>query len=394
MVAIRFIRWLDAFVGSIICFLLGIFSLFSSRALSPHPRTILFIQLWGIGESILTLPTIKAVKKKYAVPLSVVCTQRNKDVFTGLSYIDSVVALSLNPWSLARFMFSNIRVFDVVIDFEEYLNFSSIIGFVVGKKRVGYSHGIRSWLYNRKVFYNDKQHVVETHMDLAAVLHVRHTASRLESLYVSSPDKLYVKRLLPSYPLKKKVICLAPGVAESAKSRMWASERWAKLADIFIKEYHASVMFVGTTEDQPLIVEIQHAMMHKAIDLSGKTTLKQLFYLVQRCTLFIGCDSGPIHIASAQGVTTIGLFCPNTPVRFGPYGKGNVAVYKPILETPCINVHRGEIPDCRKHKHMSRIMVEDVIEAVKKLCELSSLDFVGNHNHHIPNYNQAKNQPV
>ncbi|MBI2653126.1 glycosyltransferase family 9 protein, partial [Candidatus Woesearchaeota archaeon] len=91
---------------------------------------------------------------------------------------------------------------------------------------------------------------------------------------------------------------------------------------------------------------------------------------------FIGNDAGPMHIAAAQGVKTIGLFGPNLPIRFGPYGKGNTSLYKGYNceFSPCINVHKGQVPDCLYprnsndyQKCMKNISVNDVLKEVEKL---------------------------
>ena len=94
------------------------------------------------------------------------------------------------------------------------------------------------------------------------------------------------------------------------------------------------------------------------------------FYLIEKCNLFVGNDSGPMHIAAAQKVKTVGLFGPNLPERFWPYGKGILLFTRAIIAyfSPCINVHKGQVPDCLFSKNstdyqkcMKNIKVEDVL---------------------------------
>ena len=89
--------------------------------------------------------------------------------------------------------------------------------------------------------------------------------------------------------------------------------------------------------------------------------------------MFIGNDAGPMHIAAAQGVKTIGLFGPNLPVRFGPYGKKNESIYRGhnCQYSPCINVHKGKVPDCLYPKNsrdyqkcMKNIKVREVLKFI------------------------------
>ena len=85
-----------------------------------------------------------------------------------------------------------------------------------------------------------------------------------------------------------------------------------------------------------------------------------------------------MHIAAAQGTKTIGLFGPNIPERFGPYGKGNVSIYKKYSckFSPCINVHKGQVPDCLYAKNsndyqkcMKAITIDEVLKEADKMLK-------------------------
>jgi len=295
--------------------------------------------------------------------------------------INNIVTIKLNPLSIIRFIFSNIKKYDLVIDMEEYLNISAIISFFVGNSVVGYSHNSRAKLYTNKVKYNDKQHSVQTFLDLIKILHVDLNANKLPKLNFSKSNKNKVDNLLKNSGVKNKdfIVCVAPGAAESAKSRMWPGNRYTELCDEIISKHNAKIIFVGALNEKALVSRIQKDMEYidNTINTSGKVTLNQLFYLISKCNLFIGNDAGPMHVAAAQGVKTLGLFGPNLPARFGPYGKGNIGLYKGYNceFSPCINVHKGEVPDCLYPRHsndyqkcMKNISINDVLKEVEKLA--------------------------
>ena len=374
------IKFIDRYIGNIICNFLG---LFKNKHIPENSRSdkILVIQLWGIGETVLILPAIEALRKKFPkAEINILVTDRNKDVFFDNKNLNRAVILRLNPFSILAFMLKNIKKYDLAIDMEEYLNISAIISFFTGKRIVGYSHGPRSKLYTDKVKYNDKQHAAQTFLDLARALDINYNIEKLPMLHFSKNDKNTVDRFLKNNGVKSNdfLICVAPGAAESAKSRMWPYERYAEVCDEIIARKNAKVIFAGNSDENGLVENIQKNMenRNKTINSAGKVTLNQLFYLVSRCKLFIGNDAGPMHIAAAQGVKTLGLFGPNLPVRFGPYGKGNVGLYKGnnCEFSPCINVHKGEVPDCLYPKNsndyqkcMKNISVDDVLKEVEKL---------------------------
>lgn len=390
------IKLIDKYVGNLVCNFLGL--LYKKRVVDTHVNKILVVQLWGVGETILVLPAIEALRKKFTkAEINALATPRNKDVFFGNKNVDNVITLKLNPLSVLNFIFKNTRKYDLIIDMEEYLNVSAIISFFAGRKVVGYSHGSRAKLYTEKVRYNDKQHAVQTFLDLVRVLDIVCDTSKLPQLNFSKNDKNYVDKFLKSYrnevsgELKNHgflsnnkiqnndfIVCVAPGAAESAKARMWPYDRYAELCDEIVAKHDAKIIFIGDTDEFELIASIQKNMDNKGctINSAGKLTLNQLFCLIGKSNLFIGNDAGPMHIAAARGVKTIGLFGPNLPVRFGPYGKGNIGLYKGYNceFSPCINVHKGEIPDCLYPKNsndyqkcMKNISVNDVLKEVEKL---------------------------
>lgn len=373
------IKFIDKHLGNAICNFLGWFKRKNIEKLEYSK--ILAIQLWGIGETILVLPSIEALRKKFPdARIDVLATSRNKDVFFGNKNIDDVHLLGLNPFSVAMFILRNIKKYDLVIDMEEYLNISAIISFFVGKKIVGYSHGSRAKLYDFKVKYNDSQHASQTFLDLVREINVKYNTDKLPKLSFSKSDKNKVETFLKDNNIKNNefLVCVAPGAAESAKARMWPFDRYAELCDEIIAKYNAKIVLTGIPEESDLIKNIQEKMENKdkTMDAAGRINLNQLFYLISRCKLFIGNDAGPMHIAAAQGIKTLGLFGPNLPVRFGPYGKGNIGLYKGYncQYSPCINVHKGQVPDCLYprnsndyQKCMKNISVDDALKEVEKM---------------------------
>jgi heptosyltransferase-2 len=373
------IKFIDKYIGNLLCNFLALFN--KQKNMRIKFDKILVVQLWGIGETILILPSIEALRKKFPkAKIDVLATPRNKDIFFDNKNISKIITLKLNPFSVFNFILKNIKNYDLVIDMEEYLNISAIMSFFVGKRIVGYSHNARAKLYTTKVKYNDKQHAVQTFFDLVRTLDINYDTDRLPKLNFSKNDKNFVDKFLKNNNVKNNgcVVCVAPGAAESAKARMWPYDRYAEFCDEIIDKYNARIMFVGALNEFELIDNIQKNMENKTntINASGKITINQLFYLISKSKLFIGNDAGPMHIAAAQGVKTLGLFGPNLPLRFGPYGKGNIGLYKGYNceFSPCINVHKGQIPDCLYprnsndyQKCMKNISVNDALKEVEKL---------------------------
>jgi len=358
---IKLQRFVDRFIGNILCNLFWPFK--PQKKNIFQPKKILIVKLWAVGESILTLPLISELKKKYPnTQIDVLVRKRNKDIYTLNKNIGAVLLLN------KKNVISNFKKYDLVFDCEPYLNISAILSFWLGKQTIGFSHGQRAKLYNYKIKYNDQQHVVKTYLDLLIpICKEIKNPKKLVKLEYSLYDLEIINKLLKSYSLDdKKLIGICATAAESAHSRMWPKEKFAKLIDKLVSEKNVNIILVGGKNDSALNESIIKLVTNKekVFNFAGKTSVKQLFALVEKCEVFISNDTGPMHVAAAQDVKTIGLFGPNTPVRFGPYGEKNSSIYKPVLPKPCINVHLGKVPDCKNHNHMSLISVNDVYEAI------------------------------
>ncbi len=375
MASVNLIKFLDRYVGAIICLVLSIFNIRNNEKKSY--KKILIIQLWGIGETVLCLPAIRALKESNKkMEIDVLATERVKDVFYNNKNTRSLKIIELSPFSILRFIIRNWRKYNLAIDMEEYLNISAIIAFFAGKERAGYSHGVRSFLYNKKVRYNDKQHTTRTFIDLLQPLGIKKTIKNLERLNYSKEDKEKVDELLKNYNIKYKgfIVAFGIGAAESVRERMWPEERFAQIADYLIGKYKAKIILFGSKEEATLGEKIIVLTKNKnsVFNFAGKTSVREMFYLASLCRLFIGNDAGPMHVAAAQNVKTIGLFGCNLPVRFKPFGKNGFYIYKKDSQEACINVHKGEAGKCKFGKEnacVKKIQVEDVIELVDEIIK-------------------------
>ena len=252
------------------------------------------------------------------------------------------------------------------------MNISSIFSAWLGKVVVGFSHGKRSKLYDYRIKYNDNQHVVKTYLNLLDPFFKDIVAPKnLIRLEYTKKDLDKVESFLEVNNIKDRIMGICATAAESAHSRVWPKEKFAILCNKILDKHDLQIVFVGAPRDKEYNQRIIDMIKNnnKAINSAGKTTVKQSFALIEKCSMLLSNDTGPMHIGAAQRTPTIGLFCPNTPVRFGPYGKENISIYNPVLKKPCINVHLGKIPNCENHNHMSNISVEEVFEAVEKLLE-------------------------
>lgn len=155
-------------------------------------------------------------------------------------------------------------------------------------------------------------------------------------LYFSEKDIEAVDLDLKNRPIRKFVLF---HVGARKKLRQWNLDRFALLADYIISKYSLDVVFIGTHEDEKDIEQIQLLMKQEAFKYTNNCTLSMLSYLCSKAQLFIGNESGPIHIAATFDIPIVGLYGPGVPHVFYPYSE-KVKVFHHVLKcNPCDQIH-------------------------------------------------------
>ena len=174
---------LDRYIGSFLCFLLGVFQ---SRAAVQHwrtPQRILLIQLSAIGDTILAIPTIRAIRNRFPnAHLAMVASSINLQYLEGCPYIDQHIPCRLedvmrSPRNLIAFITALRRQkFDWVIDFEHWARFSALIAYGSGaSRRIGFQSAgqHRHYLFSDVIEHVPKQHEVINFLKIAGYWGVR-----------------------------------------------------------------------------------------------------------------------------------------------------------------------------------------------------------------------------
>ena len=350
-------------------------SLFKKKNKRPKEiRNILVIRMFGVGDAVLVSSIIKGLKRKKKLNISILCTDETKGIFL-LSDADKVYSLKLlNPLdALSKIKQLRKEEFDVIIDTETFANFSSIVQFFLrGKYKLGYSRSVRSKLYDNTIEFNPNTHTFYAFQDLFSSANLDANLKYLLPLNVKKEDETFISNFLSDLLKKEKNVLLIgihPGTGDTATQRRWMPERFAELADYLIEKYGAKVFLSGTPKERELLQYIAGLMKNKPFIISN-LSLSQFVALTKRFDLFISNDTGPMHIAASMGTTTLGLFGPNTPVRWAPLNRKSIYIYHKLPCSPCIQTHLGIVPDkCPLYKS-AKCMEQISTEEVKKKVDL------------------------
>ena len=166
-----------------------------------------------------------------------------------------------------------------------------------------------------------------------------------------------------------RLVVIHPGTG--GPSKLWRAERWARVADA-LQQAGARVVLTGGPGEEPLVEAVAEQMPGPTLSLAGRTSVGQLAALLRRAGVVLGVDSGPLHLAAAQGVPSAHLFGPGDAGRFGPWGDParHVVLRADLWCSPCgvfAACPRGLArPEC-----MDLIDVRRVADAARQLMQVS-----------------------
>ncbi len=185
---------------------------------------------------------------------------------------------------------------------------------------------------------------------------------------VTTEDEKWASDFLAIHKIDKQGPRVAIHPGSPIPLKRWLPERYAELADWLIAQKGTQILFVGVKDEAPIVTEIQSRMKGISLNIAGETTLTQLASILRTCNVFIGNDSGPMHLAAAVGTPTIGLYGPGDPTRFAPIGVACRTIRHKLDCPPCLGT------TCRFGKDgcMSEIQVTDVIEVLEATQYLPS----------------------
>ena len=215
----------------------------------------------------------------------------------------------------------------------------------------------------------EPRHEVEHGLDLLRLLGGVVREEKLE-LWPNAEDDNYAKQMFAcgatvAY-LPTDVVAIAPGAGHPR--RRWPVEKFAELGRWLREDLGKTILLVGGPDETNLGRQLERELGEGVINQVGKTTLRQTAALIKRCRLFVGNDSGPMHMAVAMGVPVVEVCCHpnagsaqhlNSPIRFGPWQVTHVVIQPEQPLHPCTDACLAQYAHC-----IGSISVERVKRAI------------------------------
>lgn len=344
--------------------------------LSPAPTHVLVKEVNWLGDLVMTLPALRAVRRAFPhATLGVLVRQELASFFDGTRWVDEVIGYRVrgglrglaDRGRLVRELRG--RRFDLAILFPR--SFQSALWATLARipRRVGYVADARAALLTHRAERDTAvlaQHQVHDYLHLLrATLGIVGTPEEC-GIDVEPRHRAAVDGWLAAHRRRRgPLIALAPAAAYGP-AKEWPAARWAALADRLAERHAAECVLVGAPNERPRCAEIAAATRHGALIAAGETNVGQAVALLARCAGFAGNDSGSMHVAGALGIPTVGLFGSTNPQRTAPLGPRTRVLYHRVACSPCLE------RTCRfgHYECLTRIAVEEVEEALLALKAL------------------------
>ena len=340
----------DRYIGSCLCFLLGGLQSHTAVRHRRAPQRILLIQLSAIGDTILAIPTIRAIRNRFPnAHLAMIASSINLQYLEGCPYINQHIPCRLeevmkSPWNLIRFIVALRRQkFDYVVDFEHWARFSALIAYGSGaSRRIGFRSAgqHRHYLFTDVVEHVPGQHEVVHFLKMAELLECPVGETDLE-VWLSSENRDWAKDFFNKVGIdeNRPVIAIHPEAGRRGEPRRrFPQDRFISVIDTLAKRHNAQIILTGAPSELEVSQQIAAQTRAPCVVVAGKTEINQLAALFAKVDFLICGNCGPMHLAAATGTPVVALHGPTNPSQWGPWGNGHTIVHVDVPCSPCLNL--------------------------------------------------------
>jgi len=310
-----------------------------------------------LGDIVMALPLAERLKAKYPhATITAICKKPFDHVVKNCSYIDEVISFdatkSFQEKLFQRDLKRKIKSqgFDLAILCTRSLSsalpfFQSKIKKVIGQNRP------LDFLFLTDVVKFDK--TIHQRQKYKALLKPLGITTIPEETALETSSNLFE---FPKLDLRKPFLILHPG-ASYGSSKTWPLPSYETLAKLLLDHLECQIVFCGDKKQQA--PSLNHPSL---IDLTGKTSLDELNFLIKHARLIVCNDSGPMHLADGLKTPLISLFGSTDPEKTGPKSKTAMVIFH---KTPCGPCFKRVCP--LDHACMKNITPNEVFETIQKI---------------------------
>jgi len=302
-----------------------------------------------IGDAVMSLPALSALKKLYPASLISVVAKgsvapvyfNNPDVSAGIEYDDT----GRHKGLLGRLkLASEIKKegFDAAVLFQNAFD-AAFLSFIAGiPVRVGYARDFRTKLLTLPIDVTSEiktRHQVYYYLNIVVAMGGKAPEHEraIPAIYLTAGEEEWAKGFLKENGLDGRVLVGAAPGASYGPAKRWMPENFAAALTGLSQAYGAVPLIFGSSVDKANCEAVSSLIKTRHINMCGRLTLRQFMALVALMKVFITNDSGPMHLSAACGTATVAIFGSTDPALTGPTGQRATVVIKKVECNPCFD---------------------------------------------------------
>jgi lipopolysaccharide heptosyltransferase II len=360
-------RWAVGLADAVLAPVAAIGRLGRGRNASAEPGAILLVRLERIGDLLMTLDAVRAVRSRAPrARIELVVGSWNEPLARLIPEVDQIetldaswLARGASSGGEARMLATALgwrkRRFDVAINFEGDIRSNLLVWLSGATRRVGFGMAGGGPLLTECVLYDPRAHVAVNSQRL-----VDRAFGPSQDASAGTPGRLSVpaEARMRAADLLGRSLTGGPLIGIHASGgreiKQWEPARFAEVASRLAASHAARIVLTGSAGDRDVVDRLKAALpagIH-ASDLAGDLDLVTLAAVLERMAVFVTGDTGPMHLAAAVGTPVVALYGPSDPVRWGPLASSARIVRIDLPCSPCNRIRRppsrctGHVPDC------------------------------------------------
>ena len=329
-----------------------------------------------VGDAVMAIPALESIRRTHAHDeICVLARPVVANLYSGQPFADRILEYDSRGrhrgWLGRKGLITELRKeqFDIAVLLQNAFEAAWLVWRAGIPERIGYARDGRGPLLTKAICVPGGSEIPkhESHY----YLELLHRAGGTEDSLAIPPIRLAVSdtaRTGAESTLRRSGVredawrcAIAPGASYGA-AKCWPPERFALLADRLISECDADVIFFGTPDEMEIEARIRAKMSSRAISLVGQTSMRDLAALFASCSVFIGNDSGAMHVAAAAGMPVIGIFGSTDPEGTAPVTNQFTLIREAVSCSPCY-LRRCPVD----HRCMTRVAVDSVFAAAESI---------------------------
>jgi lipopolysaccharide heptosyltransferase II len=339
-------------------------------------KKICVIHLNQVGDLVFSLPLLKALRENYPdSEIHSIVKPYLRELITNFPCVDQIIIRNSGLKEKLKLL-QRVRQngYDLLISLSDSEECLFLTALSKARIKVGFSHfpwdfslNIRERVEGHHGWYNNLKLLTRLGLNVEK----RDYVGLLVPPALGKDGRELVES--QGFSFQGKYVIISPGTSMRRRVKEWEGEKFAELIILLKANYDLTPVLVGGKDNRELSKTIVNIVKEREngesidiVDLTGKVELRDLCFFIKNASLFVGIDSGVMHLASSMDVPVVALFGPSDPFYVGPQNERSLVVREE--EMTCVPCY---LKGCKDRTCMKELDVTKVLHACEKLLNRS-----------------------